>query len=154
MSEAQNTYDNDTLKLLARLIISLDDDGNVTERVTITEATRNAFTKEQHFKDMTVADVETLLSGIGKTLANECGALEAFGDTNVVCNDDGTYKNPPSNLKEGHLLDLPIEGVEYFCNDGNSGITDSNGTFWCVEAPMTFKIGGLTLGTLNNLLQI
>ena len=47
-----------------------------------------------------------------------------------------------------YIVDAPIEGLSYECN-GTSGITDANGTFTCLEAPVTFKVGALTIGTLS-----
>ena len=49
----------------------------------------------------------------------------------------------------GHLIDSPVEGVNYLCADGSEGLTDAKGTFECIPAPVTFKVGNLTLGTLT-----
>ena len=46
------------------------------------------------------------------------------------------------------LIDSPINGVSYSC-DGEQGITQNGGQFTCESAPVTFSIGGLTLGTIN-----
>jgi len=55
---------------------------------------------------------------------------------------------PTSTKTKGYLIDSPISGVSYFC-DGAKGLTDSNGKFECLNPPVTFKIGKLTLGTLT-----
>lgn len=57
--------------------------------------------------------------------------------------DDST-----SNKTAGHFIDSPVEGLNYEC-DTVKGVTDSNGTFFCEKAPITFKLGEMTLGTLN-----
>ena len=62
--------------------------------------------------------------------------------------EESTIESNVTKTK-GYLIDSPIEGAEYFCADGGKGFTDSNGTFECEEAPVVFKIGGLTIGTLT-----
>ena len=52
-------------------------------------------------------------------------------------------------LIKGYLLDSPVEGVEYECNQ-RKGLTLASGEFSCVNAPVTFSIGNLVLGTINN----
>ena len=47
------------------------------------------------------------------------------------------------------LIDSPINGVNYLC-DGKPDITKNNGQFNCKSGPVTFRIGGLTLGTITN----
>ncbi len=47
------------------------------------------------------------------------------------------------------LVDSPIAGVSYTCQDGTSGTTDHNGMFTCNSAPVTFNIGNLQLGVVD-----
>ena len=47
------------------------------------------------------------------------------------------------------LIDSPVNGVSYSC-DGVLGITKNGGQFTCESAPVTFSLGGLTLGTINS----
>ncbi len=51
-------------------------------------------------------------------------------------------------LTKGYLVDSPIAGVHYSCGD-ITGTTLSTGEFSCKTVPVTFKIGGLTLGTIS-----
>ena len=85
-------FSNTRLKLLARFLQSLDDDGIISEGINITEDIRNTFTVIQDFKDMNEGDIYSLLRRVGsKSLAKECGALKHLGDTSVTCNNDGSY---------------------------------------------------------------
>lgn len=47
------------------------------------------------------------------------------------------------------LIDSPVNGINYSCN-GETGITQNGGQFTCESTPVTFSIGGLTLGTINS----
>jgi hypothetical protein len=57
-----------------------------------------------------------------------------------------------STEKTGYLIDSAVEGVDYLC-DNISGITDSEGKFTYNAAKcqngVEFKLGNLTLGTIN-----
>ena len=88
---ARDSYSNSRLKLLARLLQSLDDDGKIKDKISITQSIRDAISKEQNFKDMSANDVSSLLSGLGKTFVEECGAMKHLGDKSVTCNSDGSY---------------------------------------------------------------
>ncbi|MBD3794605.1 MAG: glycoside hydrolase family 9 protein [Epsilonproteobacteria bacterium] len=55
---------------------------------------------------------------------------------------------PSSNDKIGYLIDAPIAGVNYECGD-IKGVTDINGAFKCTKMPVTFKLGGMTIGVLS-----
>ena len=88
---ARDNYSNSKLKLLARLVQSLDDDGNIKDKITITKSVRDSISKEQNFKDMSANDVSSLVSGIGKTFVQECGAMKHLGDKSLNCESDGSY---------------------------------------------------------------
>jgi hypothetical protein len=47
------------------------------------------------------------------------------------------------------LNDSPVNGVSYRC-DGNTGITQNGGEFTCLNTPVVFSIGNLTIGTISN----
>lgn len=47
------------------------------------------------------------------------------------------------------LNDSPVNGVSYTC-DGNTGITKDGGEFICSTTPVSFNIGGLAIGTIDN----
>jgi len=51
-------------------------------------------------------------------------------------------------LRTGVLIDSPIAGVGYSCGD-ITGKTTAAGKFSCRVVPVTFKIGKLTLGSIN-----
>lgn len=73
------------------------------------------------------------------------------GDTS----SNNTQENPGASTIVGHLVDSPIRGVSYQCNDGSSGVTDTEGTFRCITLPVDFRIGnsseGLLLGRVTSL---
>ncbi len=46
------------------------------------------------------------------------------------------------------LNNSPINGVTYDC-DGKKNLTQNGGEFKCVTTPVTFSIGGLTLGQIT-----
>lgn len=54
------------------------------------------------------------------------------------------------SLKVGYLVDSPIVGVTYECGAVKSK-TDNSGKFECKALPVTFKIGGWIVGTLNKM---
>lgn len=53
-----------------------------------------------------------------------------------------------TTLRKGFLIDSPIAGVTYTCGD-ITGTTTLTGEFFCKAPPVTFKIGGFTLGTIS-----
>jgi len=58
---------------------------------------------------------------------------------------------PEDNKVVGYLVDSPIEGVDYDCIEEGNGTTDKDGKFECNKLPVTFKIGGLELGSVSSL---
>jgi len=64
----------------------------------------------------------------------------------------GGSSNPTAvePLQKGYVVDSPIVGLEYSC--GNIvGVTDSEGMFECRAFPVTFKVGSLIIGSLNQM---
>ncbi|NKQ40615.1 MAG: hypothetical protein HF962_03495 [Sulfurovum sp.] len=64
--------------------------------------------------------------------------------------------NPPSEENPekvtGYLIDSAIAGISYDCNGSEAGaVTASDGAFECYSPPVTFKLGGMTLGTIQTL---
>ncbi len=59
----------------------------------------------------------------------------------------GSSSSDANTIIKGYLEDSPIAGVSYSCGD-ITGTTLSTGEFGCKTAPVTFKIGALTLGTI------
>ncbi len=49
----------------------------------------------------------------------------------------------------GKLVDAPVVGADYECGNTH-GTTASDGSFSCPKAPVTFKVGGVTLGTIES----
>jgi len=70
---------------------------------------------------------------------------EIITDTDEEDDEDNTTIVTPIR---GHFIDSPVEGISYIC-DGELRVTDSNGTFECISPPITFKLGDLTLGVLE-----
>ncbi len=65
-----------------------------------------------------------------------------------ACGGGSTNDNQDNNKPKGYFIDSPVQGLNYICGN-DTGITDSSGTFFCENAPVTFKLGEMTLGTLN-----
>lgn len=72
---SQEDFTDERLVLLARLFQSLDDDGNITKSIKITQEVKDSFSISQ-FSDMTVADVEKSLLKINKTFVSEVDAIK------------------------------------------------------------------------------
>ena len=87
----RDNYTNFKLKLLARLLQSLDDDGDIDDRITITQSLRDDIDTIHDFNNMSIGNVSDLVLGLGKSLVSECGALKHLGDKSVSCNSDGSY---------------------------------------------------------------
>ena len=45
------------------------------------------------------------------------------------------------------LIDSPVNGISYECGE-NTGVTEQGGKLYCFEAPVTFSIGSMPIGTL------
>jgi len=60
----------------------------------------------------------------------------------------GCGNETSSNDKIGYLIDAPIAGVNYECGEIKD-VTDINGAFKCTQMPVTFKLGGMTIGVLS-----
>ena len=58
------------------------------------------------------------------------------------------HPTPTGTVIKGYLIDSPLQGVTYLC-DGKEALTNASGIFECINPPVTFKIGKLTLGTLT-----
>ena len=86
----RDTYSDEDLKLLARLILSVDNK-NIETKITIDKDVRGALYKERDLKDMTERKIYFLLDDMGKTLVEECEALVHLGDTTLDCAGDGSY---------------------------------------------------------------
>ncbi len=145
----RDTYSDEKLKLLARLVQSLDDDGNIATTITITQKVRDAVTKKQNFDSMTEREVRLLVEGIGKRFVEECEAVEHLGDSSVSCGSDGGYyvsgntQTSTANQNTtitGYVIDDPIQNanITIFSEDGKTiiGSTKSNvdGSF-SIEKP-------------------
>jgi len=56
--------------------------------------------------------------------------------------------SPSGNVAAGQLIDSPLAGVDYYCDDKDVQKTTITGEFTCQNLPVTFKIGKLLLGTI------
>lgn len=63
-------------------------------------------------------------------------------------NDKNIINDSQPSLTKGYLMDSPVSGVTYECGS-IKGITTSAGEFECSVAPITFKIGGYVLGSIE-----
>ena len=71
----RTNFTDSRLKLLARLLQSLDDDGDISTTIKIEQSVKDAFDVEQKFKDFNETDIKALLDGLGKNFVNEIDAL-------------------------------------------------------------------------------
>jgi len=93
---SRDNYSDDRLKLLTRLLQSLDDDGDIEDKITITEDIHHKFSVEQNLTEMSEGDINILLSELDKGFVDECLALEHLG-ANVSCYRDGGYVVYPTS---------------------------------------------------------
>ena len=69
-----------------------------------------------------------------------------------ACGGTSTTNNTTEANATHVLLDSPIAGVTYTCKKPTGEQkTNEKGEFTCDEAPVTFKIGGLVLGTIDDM---
>jgi len=60
---------------------------------------------------------------------------------------DGVPNEPPTTT--GQFIDDPVQGLQYSCSSGGSGVTDGNGDYVCSTGDdVTFSLGSLVLGTV------
>ncbi len=137
----RGNFSDTRLKLLARLMQSLDDDGDIETQIIITSEVRDALSEEQNFADMSESDVEALLSKLGKSLVNECGALEHLG-AGVSCDSNGNYyvytplttSNTQKTTITGYAEDDPMPNAKIKVTDEASTLivettADTNGKY-------------------------
>lgn len=51
----------------------------------------------------------------------------------------------------GIFVDSPVAGIHYKCPINISGVTDANGGFSCDDAPVTFSVGNVVLGSVDTI---
>ena len=137
----RGTYSDSGLKLLARFIQSLDDDGEIQTKITIVKEIRDFLSEEENFKDLSEREVATLLNDMGKEFVSECEALKHLGDKGLECeeidvaNDYVDYSdrtapiitlNGESNVtisKDGTYIELNTTAVDNV--DGTLSVTIS-----------------------------
>ncbi len=61
-----------------------------------------------------------------------------------ACGGGGSDSKKPT----GYFIDSPVDGLGYVCGD-KEGLTDATGGFFCEQAPVEFKIGGMKIGELK-----
>ena len=76
------------------------------------------------------------------------GSIISCGGGGSSSSDDDKASGGDISLTKGYLLDSAIEGVNYSCG-AITGVTDASGEFSCEVAPVTFSVGGLTLGSID-----
>lgn len=72
---SKEDFTDERLVLMARLLQSLDDDGNITKNINITKEVKAIF-KISQFSDMTVTEAEQILARINKKMVSEKDAIE------------------------------------------------------------------------------
>lgn len=74
-------------------------------------------------------------------------------DTSSETTNTGTTTS--GSTITGQLIDGVVEGADYVCSSGNTGITNSNGEYTCNEGDtVTFSVAGVTLGSVTAKAQI
>jgi len=68
----------------------------------------------------------------------------------IGCGGGGSSSDTKTEIS-AQLVDSPIAGVTYICQDGTSGLTDSEGMFTCNATPVRFRIGNLQLGIIDTI---
>ena len=71
----------------------------------------------------------------------------------VGCGSDSPTIYPTVTIKveNGTLVDNEVANVTYVCADGKVSTTEANGSFSCSKLPVTFKVGGVTLGSIDKI---
>ena len=67
----------------------------------------------------------------------------------LACSDDRAEVESKREIR-GQLIDSKVIGVEYRCGKVTD-LTDKNGSFSCVNLPISFYIGNITLGEVTTL---
>lgn len=68
----------------------------------------------------------------------------------LVLNACGGGSSSSGTTIQGKLVDSPVSGAQYRCGQVDS-VTKADGTFACETLPVTFYVGGVTLGTVSRL---
>lgn len=104
---ARTNFTDARLILLAQLLQSLDDDGDISVLINILQGTRDLFTVEQNFSDLTLAEIEALL---GKSLVNGIDAIRHLKQSMGMLDDDTT--KPVISLV-GNAIETVTQGLTY-----------------------------------------
>ena len=64
------------------------------------------------------------------------------------CTNSASDATTQVALTSGQLVDGYVSNVTFECADGTTGTTNVNGSFNCVELPVSFSLGGLSLGSV------
>jgi hypothetical protein len=139
--DRNNTTDANVTKLL-RLFQSLDDDGNASNGITITDTIKNSLTTSSNILDMNITALGTIItSEANKTFISESAARNHYESTLGDLNISYTEVNSTAATvaTSGKLVDPYISGA-VLCQDTNdnnvcdsdepvSSITSSDGNF-------------------------
>ena len=77
-----------------------------------------------------------------------CGSSDNADSSSTVSTSSSTTS---TSIISGQLADSYVENADYNCSDGTIGTTDIDGRFNCKELPVTFKLGGVELGTIKEM---
>ncbi|MBW2686634.1 MAG: hypothetical protein JRE19_12070, partial [Deltaproteobacteria bacterium] len=54
-----------------------------------------------------------------------------------------------SSTTTGQFIDDPVQGLDYTCSSGSSGVTNGNGEYVCDAGDdVTFSLGSIVIGTV------
>ncbi len=68
----------------------------------------------------------------------------------IACGGGGTSTVEELPLQKGYVVDSPISGLGFECGD-IVDVTNDEGKFECREFPVIFKIGNLTIGSIDKM---
>ena len=76
--------------------------------------------------------------------------LVGCGSSDSTDTVSGLTENTSTSYS-GQLVDSYVKNVHFKCADGKEGETDINGNFSCDTLPVDFSVGGVRLGSINEL---
>lgn len=105
----------------------------------LNRAILNQEKEESGYQEMKSLSVLNFLFGLTILLIlSSCGGTSS-----------GTSGGNTTSTITGQIIDDPIQGIDYNCSSGSSGVTNTNGEYTCnVGDDVTFSIGPVTIGTL------
>ena len=67
-----------------------------------------------------------------------------------ACSGGGGSSTPSTATVTGTFIDDPVQGLNYSCSAGTTGVTNASGEYTCnVGDNVTFRLGNISLGTIS-----